>query len=110
MSASALSLLAAALAGAGLGGLYMALLWAAVRRLPREPSAASGRSGVASFVWLGLARVALLLGALAVAAALALPAEGFVAALAGFVAVRFAATRVARRPARRPAPGDAAWK
>jgi hypothetical protein len=100
MNASALSLVAAALAGAGLGGIYLALLWAGVRRLAQE------RGGMAGFVWLRIARAALLLGALAAAAALAVPAEGILAALAGFVAVRFAATRLASLDG----PGDAAWK
>jgi hypothetical protein len=100
MSASALSLLVATLAGAGLGGLYLALLWAAVRRLPRE------RGGLAVFVGLRVARLVLLLGALAAAAALAVPAEGLIAALVGFVAVRFAATRLAGLGT----SGSTAWK
>jgi hypothetical protein len=100
MSASALPLLAAALAGAGLGGLYLALLWAAVRRLPQE------RGGLAVFVALRIARAVLLLGALAAAAALAVPAEGLIAALVGFLAVRFAATRLAGPGA----SGSTAWK
>jgi F1F0 ATPase subunit 2 len=100
MSMSAFSLLAAALLGAGLGVLYLGLLWAAVRRLPR------GRGGVAVFVALRLARAALILGTLAVAAVLAVPAEGLVAALLGFIAVRLAATRLLSRGA----PEHAAWR
>jgi hypothetical protein len=100
MSASAFFLLAAVLAGAGLGGLYLGLLWAAVRRLTQR------RGGVAAFVALGLARGALLLCTLAAAAAHGVPAAGLVAALLGFVAVRLAATRVLGRAM----PGGAAWK
>ena len=100
MSASALFLLAAALAGAGLGGLYLGLLWGAVRRLTRD------RGGVAAFVALGFARAALLLGALAAAAVLGVPAAGLVAALLGFVAVRLAATRVLSPGT----PGGPVWK
>lgn len=100
MSGSVLSLLVAALAGAALGGAYLGLLWLAVRRLPQD------RGGVLVFVGLGLARGALLLGALAAAAVLGVPAGGIVAALAGFVAVRFAATRLMGRGT----PGDALWK
>lgn len=100
MSPSPLSLLGAALAGASFGGLYLSLLWAAVQRLPRY------RGGVAVFIALGVARAALLLGALAAAAAQGVPAAGLVAALLGFVAVRLAATRLLRRGA----PGETAWK
>jgi F1F0 ATPase subunit 2 len=100
MSASFLTLLGATLAGAVVGGLYLALLWAAVRRL------AQGRAGMSAFVGLRLARAGLVLGALAAAAMLGVPAEGFVAALAGFVAVRVAATRLLGREA----PGGAAWR
>ena len=87
MNVSLLSLLAAALAGAGLGGAYMGLLWVAVQRLPQE------RGGVGIFVGLALARGAIVLGALAAAAALGVEAAGIVAGLLGFVAVRIAATR-----------------
>lgn len=100
MSGSAFSLFAAALAGAALSGAYMGLLWLAVRRLPQD------RGGVLVFVGLGLARAALLLGALAAAAALGVAAEGFVAALAGFVVVRLAATRLLGRET----PADTSWK
>jgi F1F0 ATPase subunit 2 len=88
MNGSLLSLLAAALAGVGLGAAYMGLLWVAVRRLPQE------RGGVAVFVGLALARGALVLGALAAAAVLGVQAAGIIAALLGFVAVRVAATRM----------------
>ncbi|MGK7863893.1 N-ATPase subunit AtpR [Falsiroseomonas sp. E2-1-a4] len=100
MSASALSLLAAMLVGAGIGALYMALLWLAVRRLPQD------RGGLAGFVGLRIARAALLLAAMAAAVALAVPAEGLVGALVGFIAARFAATRLAGRGT----PAGAAWK
>jgi hypothetical protein len=88
MNVSLLSLLAAALVGAGLGGAYLGLLWVAVRRLPQE------RGGVAAFVGLALARGALVLGALTAAAVLGVQAAGIVAGLLGFVAVRVAATRL----------------
>lgn len=100
MSTTASVLFAGVLAGAVIGGLYLGLLWAAVRLLPQD------RGGVLVFVGLALARMVLLLGALAAAAALAVPAMGLVAALAGFVVVRLAATRLLGRAKQ----GDAAWK
>lgn len=87
MTLSILSLFLGALAGGVLGAVYLGLLWVAVRSLPQD------RGGVLVFVGLGLARVALLLGALAAAALLGLRIEGIVAAVAGFIAVRLAATR-----------------
>lgn len=100
MSAAPLSLLAAALVGAALGGVYLSLLWAAVKRLPRSPD------GIAVFITLGAARAVLLLGALAAAAALGVPASGFVAALSGFIVVRLATTRQLRRGP----PADSPWR
>ena len=91
MNVSLLSLLAAALAGVGLGGAYMGLLWAAVQRLPQE------RGGVGVFVGLALARGALVLGALTAAAVLGVQAAGILAGLFGFVAARVAATRLTGR-------------
>jgi F1F0 ATPase subunit 2 len=98
MSVSAFALLAGALAGAALGALYLALLWASVRAL-------AGPRPAAGFVALAVARAALVLGALAVALKLGVGAGALLAALAGFVAVRFAATRRARITERGPA-----WK
>lgn len=92
MSLPILSLGLAALAGALVGAAYMALLWVAVRRLPQ----ASG--GAMLFVALTVARAALVLGVLAGALALGVQAGGLVAGLAGFVAVRVAATRGTRGP------------
>jgi len=100
MSLSIISLLAGALVGAGLGAIYLGLLWVAVRHLPQD------RTGVFVFVGLGLGRLALLLGALAVAAALGPPIEGIAAAVLGFVAMRFAATRLLARATLE----DRAWK
>jgi F1F0 ATPase subunit 2 len=100
MSATALLLAASALAGAAVGAAYMALLWLAVRGLPRT------RGGVARFLALTLARAGLILGALGLALALEVPASGLLAALAGFVAVRLAATRLSRAPT----TGGDAWK
>ena len=100
MTVSIGALALGALAGAGLGAIYLGLLWLAVRRLPQD------RGGVRVFVGLGLARLALLLGALAASAALGMPVEGIAAAVAGFVAVRFAATRfLGQEP-----PRGAIWK
>jgi hypothetical protein len=65
----------------------------------------AGPRPAAGFVALAVARAALVLGALAVALKYGVGAGAFLAALAGFVAVRFAATRRARTTERGPA-----WK
>lgn len=88
MSASVLFLLAAALVGALLGAAYLGILWVAVRRLPE------GREGARFFLAMAVVRAAMILGALASAAALGVPASGILAALLGFVAARHAATRL----------------
>jgi F1F0 ATPase subunit 2 len=100
MSAFPLFLLAAALAGALLGAAYMAILWIAVRRLPEE------RGGASFFLAMAAVRAALVLGALAGAGALGVPASGILAALLGFVAARLAATRLSAGGE----TGDVAWK
>lgn len=100
MSLSVLSLFLGALAGGVLGAVYLGLLWVAVRSLPRD------RGGVLAFLGLGLARAALLLGALAVAGALGLRIEGIIAAVVGFTTVRLAATRRLGDTT----PGVATWK
>lgn len=100
MSLSIPSLLLGACAGAALGAVYLSLLWLAVRSLPQD------RSGVHVFVALGLLRVALLLGALTAAAALGTPVVSIAGAVAGFVGVRFAATRWLARAM----PEDTAWR
>ncbi|SDJ38346.1 ATP synthase subunit I [Lutimaribacter saemankumensis] len=100
MTLSILSLFLAALAGGALGAVYLCLLWVAVRSLPQD------RGGVLVFISLGLARLALLLGALAAAAALGLRIEGIAVAVAGFIAMRLAATRWLGTPT----PGGAPWK
>ena len=92
-------MLAALAAGAALGALYLALLWAAVRAL-------AGRRPLAGFLALAALRAALILGALAGAAALGAGAAEIAAALAGFVLVRLAATRRARAGT----VGTARWK
>jgi hypothetical protein len=89
-----------ALAGAGLGAIHLGLLWLAVRRLPQD------RGGVLVFVGLGLARLTLLLCALAATATLGLPVEGIAAAVSGFVAMRFATTRLLGQEP----PRGAIWK
>ncbi|NNU80086.1 hypothetical protein HMH01_06510 [Halovulum dunhuangense] len=100
MTLSFLALPLSALGGAALGAVYLGLLWVAVRSLPQD------RGGARVFVALGLARIALMLGALAAAAALGMAAGGLAAAVAGFIAVRFAATRWIGRTT----PGDTTWK
>ena len=100
MSGPFASILVGVLAGAALGAIYLGLLWAAVRSLPRE------RGGVLVFAGLAFARVALLIAALAAAAALGLQVQGMVAALAGFILVRLAATRWLGNGTL----GDAPWK
>lgn len=87
MNISLVALPLGMVAGAALGAVYLCLLWLAVRRLLQ------GRNGARVFVGLALARGALLIGTLAAAAALGAPAEGMLAGLAGFAAVRFATTR-----------------
>lgn len=94
------ALLLGTLMGAALGAIYLWLLWGAVCALPRHGS------GVLIFVGLGLARVALLLGALTAAVAFGLPALGIAAAVVGFIAVRFAATGWLGHGT----PRDATWK
>mgnify|MGYP006272803073 FL=1 len=86
MTVSLVALALGMVAGAILGAVYLGLLWRAVRQLPQE-------RGARAFVGLALARAALLIGTLAAAAALGAPAEGMLAGLAGFAAVRLAATR-----------------
>jgi len=87
MNISLVALPLGMVAGAAIGAVYLALLWLGVRRLLRD------RSGARVFVGLAMARAALLIATLAVAAAIGAPAEGMLAGLAGFAAVRFAATR-----------------
>jgi F1F0 ATPase subunit 2 len=100
MSVSFVVLALGALAGATLGALYLGLLWAAVQRLPR------GRGGARVFIGLALTRAALLIGTLTAAAALGAPAEGLLAGVVGFIAVRLFATRLLGRDG----PEDTAWK
>lgn len=100
MTLSIIGLLGGALVGGALGTIYLGLLWVAVRSLPQD------RSGIPVFIGLGLARVALLVSALAVAVALGLPAQGIAAAVVGFITVRFAATRWLGNGT----PGRATWK
>jgi F1F0 ATPase subunit 2 len=100
MSAAIASLVLGLIAGAAFAALHFCLLWAAVRRLPWEPG------GVTAFLLLALARVALLLTALAAAVMLEAPAMSLMAALVGFLAVRLAATRRQRRSL----AGGAAWR
>ena len=87
--------------GGAFGVIYLGLLWVAVRSLPQD------RSGIFVFLLLGLARVALMLGALMAAAALGLPVEGIAAGVVGFIAVRIIATR---RLVREAPAKDSAWK
>ncbi|MBW6495878.1 MAG: ATP synthase subunit I [Burkholderiaceae bacterium] len=98
MSTSLVMLIGAALAGAALGVLYLGLLWVSVRAL-------AGQRPAVTFVALALARAALVLGALAGALVSGIGAGEILAALAGFVAVRVAATRRTH-----PAKGQQTWK
>jgi hypothetical protein len=82
------SLAASAGAGAALGVLHLALLWAGARAL------AGPRPGRAFLAW-ALARAALVLGTLAGWVALGAPADALAGGLAGFLALRLAATRLA---------------
>jgi len=91
-------ILVAVLAGIALGGLYLRLLWASVRLLPL-------RRGAAMFLALALARATLVISALAGALFLNLPPIGIAAALAGFIAIRLVATRMAD-----PSAGVVPWK
>jgi hypothetical protein len=100
MNVSLVSLFLGVFAGVSFGAIYLGLLWTAVQTLPAD------RNGVGVFVGLGLARIALLIGALAAAAALGLSALEIAAALGGFVSVRFAATRWLAGET----PGGRRWK
>jgi F1F0 ATPase subunit 2 len=82
----------AALAGGLAGGAYLGLLWASVRSL------APGGAGALAYAAFTLARIALVLTALAAAGLTGVPASAMAAALAGFIAVRVVATRRLRRP------------
>lgn len=87
MSWPILPLILAALVGAAFGMVYLGLLWGAVSALPKD------RGGVWVFVGLGLVRMVLVLGAVATAVVLGLRIEAIATALAGFIALRLAATR-----------------
>jgi hypothetical protein len=91
-----LALLVAALAGAALAALYLALLWAGAQVL-------GVRQSVGAFAGLAALRAALIVGALWAAFALGAEAAEILAGLAGFVALRVAVIRRAeagddRRP------------
>lgn len=86
MSANIGTLIAALVAGAAVGALYLALLWAGARAL-------GGRRPGLGFVAAAGARAALVAGALAGGVALGAGAPEMIAALAGFVAARIVATR-----------------
>lgn len=98
MSASLATYAAAVAAGAALGALYLALLWASVRAL------VGPRSGLA-FAGLALARAALVIAALVGAIRLGVGTGELLAALAGFIALRVLATRFARASG-----GRSLWK
>ena len=72
--------------GAAIGAAYLGVLWAGVRGL-------AGPRGGARFLALAALRAGLILGALALALAAGAGAGAILAGLAGFVAVRLAATR-----------------
>ncbi|MDG4649742.1 ATP synthase subunit I [Roseibacterium sp. SDUM158017] len=84
-------------AGAAFGAAYLALLWAGARQI-------AGPRPVLAFAGLAAARAALVAGALTGAASLGAGAAMVLSGLAGFVAVRIAATR------RAGDRGDATWR
>ncbi|WP_439155175.1 N-ATPase subunit AtpR [Yoonia sp.] len=92
------NLVAGLVIGAAFGGVYLALLWVAVRRLP-----ASG--GGLLFMLLALSRAALVILALWLAISLDLAVPAMLGAVAGFVAIRVIATRAADLQT-----GHATWK
>jgi hypothetical protein len=81
-------------AGAAVGGLYLGLLWRALRAQAR------GGGGAARILLGGLVRVMAVAGAAAAALAAGVPALHLVAALAGFLLARVAGTRLVGRAAR----------
>ncbi|SDC02773.1 ATP synthase subunit I [Ruegeria marina] len=81
--------LAAFLAGAVFGALHLSLLRVATRAL-------AGPRPARVFIAFAILRTALVVAALAGLAALGAGAPEFVAALAGFLAARIAATRMVR--------------
>jgi hypothetical protein len=99
MSTSASCLPAAALAGAALGGIYLSLLWLAVRCLLRQ------RTGIVVFVLLAFVRAALCLGTVWACAVLEVPMAQIIAALFGFIVVRLAVTSLPGLQG----PGGMAW-
>ncbi|WP_181711268.1 ATP synthase subunit I [Roseovarius sp. TE539] len=86
MMETLLQLGGAGMAGAALGALYLGLLWRSVQAL-------TGQRRAATFMALALARAVLVLGAVAGALGLGAGAGTLLAALAGFVVIRIAATR-----------------
>lgn len=85
-------------AGAVFGALHLALLWSGARAL-------AGPRPAARFVAFAIARVVLVLAALAGAVALGAGAGKILGALAGFLVVRLAATRFVRSR-----EGGPAWR
>ncbi len=85
-------------AGGAFGAVYLALIWAAARRI-------AGPRPALPFAALAAARAALLLGVLFGAVALGADAATLLAGLAGFVVLRVAVTSRMRGPGRRTA-----WK
>ena len=85
--------LAAFVAGAVSGALYLGLLWMAARVL-------IGAGQGLLFAVLAFVRIALVLGVLGCAIALGAGADVLLAGLAGFVLVRVLGTRVAGAPER----------
>lgn len=92
------TILAYAAVGSAVGALWLVCLWAGARSI-------SGPRPVRGFLGWAAARAALVLGALWAWAALGAQAGALAAGLAGFLALRVAATRRVRRGA-----GGAAWR
>jgi F1F0 ATPase subunit 2 len=93
MSLDPVPLALAALAGAAIGAVHFALLWRSVGRLMRADT------HPAQFAVLSLLRLLALAGIVGGLAALGADAAELLAGTLGFLAVRLAATRLAR-------PGD----
>lgn len=98
LSAGPIQLAVAFLTGAGIGAVYLGLLWVATRALARP-------RGTVTFVLLAFARALLVIAFIAAAFVLAIPTLAIAMAGLGFIAARVLATRAASQ-----GTGDAQWK
>lgn len=90
-----LPLIAAFLAGFGLGAVYFAILWASVRR---HVEGAPGWTLAVS----ALLRLALVLGVIAASLALGLSPMHLTLAVLGFLSARLTAMRLVQKPGKEP--------